>query len=48
MLVSKHTITRLMTKFELWFLSKYLVGIELVEYERPNEREFIMSISKSL
>ena len=48
MLVSKCTITRLITKFKLWLSSKYLVGMELVEYERPNKREFIIFISKSL
>ena len=36
---------RLMTEFKLWSLSKYLVG---VEYNRPNKRESVMSISKLL
>ena len=39
---------RSMTKLELWLLSAYLVGTGLVGYDRPKERESIMSISKSL
>ena len=37
-----------MTKLELWLLSAYLVGTELVEYNSPKERVSVMSISKSL
>ena len=39
---------RSMTKFELWLLSEYLIGMGLVGYDSSNERESIMSISKLL
>ena len=40
--------TRSITELELWLLSEYLVGTGLVEYDRPNKRESVISISKSL
>ena len=39
---------RSMTKFELWSLSKYLVGTGLVGYDSSNKRESVISISKLL
>ena len=30
---------RLMTEFEFWSLSEYLVGTELVGYDSPSERK---------
>jgi len=37
-----------MMKFELLSLSKYLVGTELVEYEKDKLKASAMSISKPL
>ena len=39
---------RLMTELELWLLFAYLIRTGLVGYNRPKERESVISISKSL
>ena len=39
---------RLITEFELWSLSKYLVRTRLVGYDSPKERESVIPISKLL
>ena len=37
-----------MTEFKLFLLSKYLVGTELVEYEKDRSKTSVMSTSKLL